>query len=85
MTFCLTLLDAATSKFSNVNDLTPPDDALVIQMMNASRSASKIVIKIKQGFEQKKGTKFEHLEMIGCFFSALGQVTNDVQRHMCVK
>lgn len=36
MNICMTIIDAACQKFVNVNDVTPTDDALVIQMMNRS-------------------------------------------------
>ena len=85
MSMCTTILDASTGKYINVNDLCPTDDALVIQMMNASRSALKIVSQIKQSFQQIRKTAIVYLEMVDCFLAALGCVANDVSRHMCLK
>jgi len=36
MNLCIIIIDSACQKFVNVNDVTPTDDALVIQMMNRS-------------------------------------------------
>lgn len=36
MNLCMIIIDSACQKFVNVNDVTPTDDALVIQMMNRS-------------------------------------------------
>jgi|LauGreDrversion4_2_1035121.scaffolds.fasta_scaffold17899_3 hypothetical protein len=46
MNLCMIVIDAACQKFENVNDVAPTDDALVIQMMNRSQQASKIVSQI---------------------------------------
>ena len=43
MSLCMIILDCSIGKYINVNDLTPEDDSNVIQMMNASTSAQKIV------------------------------------------
>jgi len=46
MNLGMIILDASVGKFVNVNDLTPVQDSVVIQMMNASKSAQKIVLQI---------------------------------------
>jgi|LauGreDrversion4_2_1035121.scaffolds.fasta_scaffold52615_3 hypothetical protein len=43
MNLCMVVLDSALGRFVNVSDLTPENDSLVIQMMNQSKSAQKIV------------------------------------------